>query len=882
MNVLQRQMFKMPTTNEPMGGITSGLDEAEAVESTEALGGIASGIETLFANIDNAENPKEIMDAIRGDEASVEERRTELGQLVGKADADQTPESVLTMVQPLMTVIESTGGIASLDADEGEESPVAPNIDEANQAEAIARMMQNEPTAMLSVGTTPNINQKIAGMEALAKTPVGLLALSQMYAPKVTPLPDLQKQFLDRPSAYKEYAETLPGLTLAKFGQIIGRSPTLIGAALDPETAKLTDPFLQLSLLKAKEDASRLEKASDVFTKQTEASAKAKADLAKPIFTELAKSGFTFSKNDMGDIIAQNTRTGEVRVVQSGPGKIIQEGGFVGRITSDPGGGTSLKVIREAPNIGTFKDEASGKTYIYDTNQINSKGELTFQTVGGKSQAQLTAENVVIKEGPGGSIYFINKGTGSAIEKVKGRNETDIKQVPGVGLVLVDKTNKTTKVLEGTKGTNYKTYGTEKTGFVAVDFNSVDDQGNFKKVQLTDGVQPEVFQKIDKLNKAQATIRDPKVNRFSSQYKDAQTTLKVLSRELFNTSEFENVVQEKADILFGKYVKAGLSETDASALVDEFRNEAFTDFINKKSTVTTTYNPTEAMDKVYATSIEKFITKARTNAEANDKLANYAGIFKEGSKGFKTGTLAATRLSIGKFLNAVPTLRTKLEDAVGADNLQDFLGGKIATGETMNKIGAQFAIIFASNFPGNLNQSEVDLVKEAGPQLSTTADGIALMEKIFAQASKRSTDELQIIEKIMTDPKLKGLKPEDKYFKLTSAIDAYRKENKLVTREMIDTLKSATPSQEAGYFFATKGTNDDAGINFGPKQVARAQIIFKPDADTFENFITNYGDEFKALLQQQEPNKSYSDDAIKQFYNEYRKYDFKQRTVGSQ
>ena len=882
MNVLQRQMFQMPKTNEPMGGITSGLDEAEAVQSTEALGGIASGIETLFQNIDNAENPKEIMDAIRGDEASVEERRTELGQLVGKADADKTPESVLTIVQPIMTVIESTGGIASLDADEGEESPVAPNIGEANQMEAMARMMQNEPTAMLSDGTTPNVNKKIAGMEALAKTPVGLLALSQMYAPKVTPLADLQKQYTDRPSAYQQYADTLPGLTLAKFGQIIGRSPTLLDAALSPETTKIADPLIQLSMLQAKEKSDRLQKAGDVYKEEVKASAKAKADLAKPIFTELAKSGFTFSKNDMGDIIAQNTRTGEVRVVQSGPGKIIQEGGFVGRITTDPGGGTSFKVIREAPNIGTFKDEASGKTFIYDKNKVNSKGELTFQTAGGKTDAQIGAENTVIKQGADGAIYTINKLTNTATMRVKGKNDTDIIQVEGVGVVLVDKTNKTSKVLEGTKVTNFKTYGTEKTGFVAVDFNSVDDNGNFKKVQLTDGVQPEVFQKIDKLNKAQATIRDPKVNRFSSTYKDAQTTLKVLGRELFNTSEFENVVQEKADIMFGKYVKAGINEVDATALVDEFRNEAFTDFINKKSTVTTQYNPTEAMDKVYATSIEKFITKARSNAEANDKLANYAGIFKEGSKGFKTGTLASARLSIGKFLNAVPTLRTKLENAVGADTLKDFLGGNIATGETMNKIGAQFAIIFASNFPGNLNQSEVDLVKEAGPQLSTTAEGIALMEKIFNQASKRSTAELKIIEKIMTDPKLKGLNPEDKYFKLTSAIDAYRKENKLVTREMIDELKGATPSQEAGYFFARKGTNDDAGINFGPKQVARAQIIFKSDADSFDKFITNYGDEFKGLLQKQEPNKSFNNDDLKKFYDEYRKFDFKQRTVGSQ
>ena len=228
MNVLQRRMFQMPKTNEPMGGITSGLDEAEAVESTEALGGIASGIETLFQNIDNAENPKEIMDAIRGDEASVEERRTELGQLVGKADADKTPESVLTMVQPLMTVIESTGGIASLDT---EDAPVAPNIGEANQAEAMARMMQNEPTAMLSLGAVPNEDNTVTGLQALQQstsTPLGVLALAQKLAPSTPSLASFQKQYVDKPSAYEQYADVLPFQTLAQFGQIVGRSPTLL------------------------------------------------------------------------------------------------------------------------------------------------------------------------------------------------------------------------------------------------------------------------------------------------------------------------------------------------------------------------------------------------------------------------------------------------------------------------------------------------------------------------------------------------------------------------------------------------------------------------------------------------------------------------------
>ena len=869
MNVLQRQMFKMPTTNEPMGGITSGLDEAEAVESTEALGGIASGIETLFANIDNAENPKEIMDAIRGDEASVEERRTELGQLVGKADADQTPESVLTMVQPLMTVIESTGGIASLDADEGEESPVAPNIGEANQAEAMARMMQNEPTAMLSRGTIPDVNQQIAGMNALANTPVGLLALSQQYAPKVTPLATLQKQFLDRPSAYKEYAETLPGLTLAKFGQIIGRSPTLIGAALDPETAKLTDPFLQLSLLKAKEDASRLEKASDVFTKQTEASAKAKADLAKPIFTELAKSGYEFMENKMGDIIATNKRTGDVQIVQSGPGEIIKEGGFVGRITRDPDGGTSLKVIKEAPNIDKFKDEASGATYIFDKNQMDNKGNFKFQIVGGKTQGQITAENSAIKEGPNGSIFLINKLDGTATEKVPGKDELSTEFVDGVGIVVVNKTKGTKQVLSGTQGKDMATFGTKETGFIAVDLNNPT-----QKTQLTEGVKPEVFQKIDQLLETQTALKSPDLNRNSQEYKNLQTKQQILTRDLFDTSEFENVVNAKGEAMRTRFLRAGLSENDANRLVMGYKEEAYDDFINKKSTVTTTYNPTESMDKVFAKSIEKLITDTRTVAEGNQKLASFAKIFEEGSEGFRTGTLAPARLAIGKFINASPTLKAKFESAIGKENLENFIGGNIAVGETLNKIGAQFAVTFASNFPGNLNQSEVDLVKEAGLQLTTTPEGITIMEGIFKQAADRSTAELKIIEDAMKDPKLKNLNPEDRYIEMTARIDKHRKDNPLVTSETIEKLQGAKPQTESGFFFADEN-NQDVGINITPIQEQRAQIIFK--AKDKDDFITNYADEFQTLLSKQEPKKRFSPKDINDFYDAYRQYKFLKR-----
>ena len=47
------------------------------------------------------------MNTIRGDKASISERRDELASVVGERDADQTPESVLTLVQPVMQMAQS-------------------------------------------------------------------------------------------------------------------------------------------------------------------------------------------------------------------------------------------------------------------------------------------------------------------------------------------------------------------------------------------------------------------------------------------------------------------------------------------------------------------------------------------------------------------------------------------------------------------------------------------------------------------------------------------------------------------------------------------------------------------------------------------------------
>ncbi len=73
---------------------------------TQAAGGIT--------NLDQAQNFEQVMNSMRGDQATVEERRQELAGVVGPGDANQTPESVLTLVQPVMMLANVDQGIGEL------------------------------------------------------------------------------------------------------------------------------------------------------------------------------------------------------------------------------------------------------------------------------------------------------------------------------------------------------------------------------------------------------------------------------------------------------------------------------------------------------------------------------------------------------------------------------------------------------------------------------------------------------------------------------------------------------------------------------------------------------------------------------------------------
>jgi len=873
MNVLQRQMFQMPKTNEPMGGITSGLDEAEAVQSTEALGGIAAGIETLFQNIDNAENPKEIMDAIRGDEASVEERRTELGQLVGKTDADQTPESVLTMVQPLMTVIESTGGIASLDA---EDSPVAPNIGEANQAEAIARMMQNEPTAMLNLGAVPNEDNTVSGLQALQQStssPLGVLALAQRLAPRTPSLASFQKQYEDKPSAYAQYADVLPYQLLSQFGQIVGRSPTLLSAALDPQTVKLADPVLQLNMLQAKEKADRSTKATEAFTEAKRDAEKAKSDLygkILPKFLDRKSSVFEAKDGSLYQVSPEGTPT----LIKPGQDKTVIVGNTLLRL--DP---TTNKFVQEYSKPGSelqLYSTPKGQ-FAIDLSSKKADGSYSVSALpGGQTSEEISAQFFKFYdtgdgggfaidtrrptiEGPGGSMVM------NTLFERQGRDKTTT-QSTQAGLMVVNESNpEKSFLIPDTAKKEFIKVGTKETGFRMI--NKFSGEG-FNVPGLKE-FQPEYFKKLDKFTEASKIINNP--DQFTdAKVKKAQLEFNALSKELLPANtEFEKLRDDNANLFRAELMKnagADVNEKDIDAQVDQFIFNLNNDRITKLTTNASQYDTQKSLKDTYSKMLGKLQedTSDRVrNSLALKKLANLQSLVSDQTR---TGSTAPFRLAVGKFLEDVG-IKKNVINALGISEgeYDDFLGGTLGNLQLASKIGSQFAVEFASSFPGNLNQSEVELIQNAGINLTTTKEGIKVMESIFKAEAKRNESEEKIINDYMANEANSSKTPMKQYAEIQAKLIKNRKDNPLITPEIKDQITGFTA--ESPTVFKNASTNQT--IITTPDRVARFNIVKSINAPNFETFLEKSAPMQDYARKTYGENAKFNTDELRRIYNLY-------------
>ena len=111
---------------------------AEGTGITSGLAEVAQETQVLEQEIDAADDYAGVMNALRGDNKTIEERRGELATHVGSKDADATPESVLTLVQPTLNVLE----VVEQEAPEGGIN--SGMMQAPDQQQAMARMAMGE------------------------------------------------------------------------------------------------------------------------------------------------------------------------------------------------------------------------------------------------------------------------------------------------------------------------------------------------------------------------------------------------------------------------------------------------------------------------------------------------------------------------------------------------------------------------------------------------------------------------------------------------------------------------------------------------------------------------------------------------------------------
>lgn len=111
------------------------------------------GAARSFGDPEQAESFEEMMNMVRGVPATEEERRQELAGVVGPSDAQQTPDSVLALLQPTMLLM----GLPETEVDTGGIGPMAQTAMDVpvqgDMAEGIMSM-----AAPASEGASPPVN----------------------------------------------------------------------------------------------------------------------------------------------------------------------------------------------------------------------------------------------------------------------------------------------------------------------------------------------------------------------------------------------------------------------------------------------------------------------------------------------------------------------------------------------------------------------------------------------------------------------------------------------------------------------------------------------------------------------------------------------------
>lgn len=755
-------------------GITSGLVETAQV------------MEKVNEQIDNAEDFKGIMDALRGDDSSVEDRRSELADYVGNEDAEKTPESVLTLLQPTFSILE----MAEQESPEGGINMGA--MQAPRPQEAMARMAMGEQPVMRQGGTP----QTEAGGETVPPT-VNLSNLQaiQGLVPKATSYEQYLQKYQGMLGDSNTGLEMNPYISLLNLAGAVANAPQgqLLSSVLDPSTIKnVSDPILQMAQAKAKTEQAIKLKAADAAAASASAEQKSKSDILSKAIPELLKAPDlkTFGNETLGYFAVDPRDPTKVITLQVGLGR--------------------------EKNI--FGNTEMGYGYLNDKNKYVSVKE----GLGRKPDIFGSAEGGYYYLGDNNQIMTAKDGTG-AKGQIYGNTE--------LGYYSYDPTTKSTTLL---------TAGTGKE-------------------------QPEFVQLIERFNDISAKVAAGGLS--TDELAKANQELKFLSGKLTpdpKGTEFERLLAQGKQQVFDT-TEGTTAEKETAA--NEFEANALQGYIKAKTTPDLKFDPRGDINKVFAGLTEKLVTSVDEGAQRATQLSELGTIAEAASQEFRTGALAEQRLGILKLARTLG-IEESLKNALG-DNYEGIMSGSIVAGDLLDSAGSQFAVLMAGNFPGNLNQSEVDLIKAAGPSLFKSGEAIASLNTMFTRAAARAQEELKITQDYLSKEENKSQDAQAQYVGLNKALNEYRKANPVITEDLVNSMIGGTDASgdvtevpEGGARMVIRGGDETTVMNASQLDLWRSVTT----ANDFDDFLTNV---YPTLVQQGKMDADLTSQQLRPFYDQY-------------
>jgi len=713
---LNRSMFGGQPPQAAGTGITSGLEttpEQEA-EMEGTLAEIAGGFQSMNDDIDNAEDYVGIMNAIRGDDQSIEQRRSELAGYIGKEDAGKTPESALTLIQPSLTLLDSAeqgsqeeggaiadDGIMSMlgelggqgamqgaaDAMQGGQPMQAPG-----QGEAIMRMAMGEQPVMRRDGTgqdgevfsTAGVNQSFPGQMmggslvpfqgAGTKTSqeqilANLLGDVPSAKTSAELLPQYQALYGDSAKAY-ELNPYIAGLQLAGA---IANAPKgeLLTSILAPETIKaVSDPILQMAQAKGQGDLLAKKAAMEAAAASRSAETKSKQAITVAAIPKML---------EREDLITQ-TLGNTTYVI-------------------DPAR------LRAATEAGQPYTPLSITGEMQDRYQVTSLGEGMYATLDKQSGNVTTGgdrtKDWIKVESKQGDIILYDKSNPQNFKKVQS----------GGGEIVGDAKDGFVRLVDG-KATLLDIEGYNYPGDTTPLLQEAERYGELKGADTLTASETGELEAL---------------------------TAKIMPN--FQPTEFQTLMGEYVQNYENTLSDSGLDPAQIGEKVNIFRQSLLKEYIDVKMTKPgAKFDEKAARNKAASTSLVKQLDTAKDIAsKANSLSVDAKRILAVDFRGSRFGSTKLAVLEYAKELGITDTVRSVLGEfgLNEGTSLEEFLGGNIESGQVQRALGNAMVVNLAGAFPGNLNQTEIEILQDAAMGIGKNPKANEMLAAALDQIASR-------------------------------------------------------------------------------------------------------------------------------------------------